>query len=145
MFDWANDADVRAASFQTRPIGWDEHVAWLRDKLADARARIWLGEVGGKPAGIVRFQLRGKRATISVSVGAEWRGTGIGTRLIGAGSWRLLAEGRVASIDAWVRPDNATSLRAFEACGYRRRTSRALPRGMPADAVLMTLVATNRG
>jgi RimJ/RimL family protein N-acetyltransferase len=85
------------------------------------------------------------RATISVSVGAESRGTGIGTRLIGAGSWQLLGEGRVAAIDAWVRPGNDASLRAFEACGYRRRTSRAVPRGVPADAVLMTLVATDRG
>jgi spore coat polysaccharide biosynthesis predicted glycosyltransferase SpsG/RimJ/RimL family protein N-acetyltransferase len=141
LFEWANERAVRLASFQTRRIGWDEHVAWLRSRLRDDRTRIWIGEAEGVPVGVVRFEPRGGRETISVTVAAGSRGAGLGTRLITAGSSRIFDEKGIGRIDAWLQPGNVPSMRAFAAAGFRRRQASSRPSGVPPEAVLMSLSA----
>jgi UDP-2,4-diacetamido-2,4,6-trideoxy-beta-L-altropyranose hydrolase len=145
LFAWANEPGVREASFDKTPIGWDEHVAWLAARLRDPRSRIWVAEEGDSPLGVARFALDGKRATISVTVAPDRRRKRAGTRLITTAVQRLLDEERIVGIDAWVRPENAASVRAFEASGFRKRTPTVRPDGVPPEALLLSLEAAKRG
>jgi UDP-2,4-diacetamido-2,4,6-trideoxy-beta-L-altropyranose hydrolase len=122
LLEWRNDPVARRASFETEPIPLDQHVAWLRARLADPAHRIWIGEAGGTPIGVVRFGIEDRHATISVAVAPARRGGGIGTRLIAAGVQRLAREDvvkRLAWIDAWIRPGNDASLESFRRAGFR--------------------------
>jgi UDP-2,4-diacetamido-2,4,6-trideoxy-beta-L-altropyranose hydrolase len=145
LFKWANDPTVRAASFSTAPIPWPEHLAWLRDRLADPKSRIYIADLAGQPIGAARFALEGPRAVISVSLDAEARGQGLGERLIALASHRLLAETDVTGIDAWVRSANTASIRAFLAAGYAQRARRAVPSGVPPEALPLTYESAGHG
>jgi UDP-2,4-diacetamido-2,4,6-trideoxy-beta-L-altropyranose hydrolase len=129
---WANDPDVREASFQRAPIPWRDHSTWFDQQLGDAAGRIYIGLVDGTPAGVARFRSRGRTAVISVSVGREWRKRGVGARLIAVATTRYLAETDVARVDALIRAENEPSVRAFARAGYihaRGVGGRRLPDG----------------
>jgi len=38
LWEWANEPEVRSASFSSTPIAWDEHREWFTKKLGDERA-----------------------------------------------------------------------------------------------------------
>ncbi len=44
LWEWANDSEVRAASFSSAPIPWETHVAWFTEKMAPARSLIFIAE-----------------------------------------------------------------------------------------------------
>ena len=119
LLAWRNDADARRASFDERAVDPVTHAEWLHARLGDPHHRIYVGEVGGAPIGVVRFALDDRRATVSVALDAGRRGRGIGARLIRAGVVRLAREGAADEVDAWIRPDNAASIAAFTTAGFR--------------------------
>jgi UDP-2,4-diacetamido-2,4,6-trideoxy-beta-L-altropyranose hydrolase len=145
LFAWVNDPAVRAASFNPAPIVWDEHLAWLKARLADRLTRIYLAELGGREVGVARFTLRGPRAVASITVAPEWRGQGIGERLISFAGQRFLAERGANGIDAWMKPGNAASAVAFAAAGYARVTRPIPPPDGQTSGVLMTFDPTHDG
>ncbi|KAF0180031.1 MAG: N-acetyltransferase GCN5 [Limisphaerales bacterium] len=140
VWQWANDPAVRAVSFTSDPILWEQHTAWFTRKLADANTRLWIAEqagapvsepalgsgewlragleTGAPPLGQVRFDLEGCIATISVSLDASRRGKNLGALLIWTACQKLFRESAVEAIHAFIKPDNAASIRAFEKAGF---------------------------
>jgi UDP-2,4-diacetamido-2,4,6-trideoxy-beta-L-altropyranose hydrolase len=141
LFELADDPVVRAASFHSAAISWEEHVRWFAERLQDRRSVIYLGEnAAGDVVGVVRFQIKGESAALSVNVAPEFRGRGWGRELI-AFSTRTLVRTLAAStfpvrrIDAFVKPDNQASVRLFETSGFRRAGRQ---RVADQDALLFT-------
>ena len=133
LFDWANEPEVRRASFVSEPIAWDGHLKWLEGRLKNPACRILIGsDEKGEPFGVIRFEPRPQGgATVSVSVDKRARGAGRGERLIAAGTAAYLKAAPDAEVHAYVRPDNAASLKAFAKAGYVE-TARELVRGQAA-------------
>jgi len=123
LLAWRNDPDARRASLHRGTIEPEEHLGWLRERLADPRHRIWIGLLGDAPVGVVRFALGDEVATISVALAADRRGAGLGSRLIAAGCARLAATGEARTVEALIRPDNEPSLAAFRVAGFRPDTT----------------------
>lgn len=119
IFDWANDAGVRAVSFSSEPIIWENHLKWFEAKLNDANYRIWMAEdTAGTPVGQVRFQIEGAAAIISISLDAGQRGKNRGSLLIWAACRKIFAERVIKEVKAYIKPDNQASVRAFEKVGF---------------------------
>ena len=119
LWEWANEPDVRAQSFSSEPIPWERHVRWFEVRLQDAKCVLFIGEdMSGTPIGQVRFDIAQERATISVSLSATSRGRGLGPVLIKRTGEALGNLAPVEFIDAYVKPDNLASVRAFEKAGY---------------------------
>lgn len=119
LLAWRNDPATRAASFATDAIDRETHVAWLRDRLVDVNHRVWIAETEGVAVGVVRYGIEARVATVSVNIAPDRQNSGLGTRVIGAGCARLAADSVVDGVDAWIRPENEASLRAFRAAGFR--------------------------
>jgi RimJ/RimL family protein N-acetyltransferase len=120
LWEWANDPGARAVSFQQDPIPWDTHLRWFEGKLSSATARIYVALIGGTiPLGQVRFEIDGLSATVSASLDAGLRGRGYGSAVIWTGCTELFKTTHVERIDAYVRPENRASLRAFTRAGFR--------------------------
>ena len=119
LFDWANEAEVRRQSFSSELISWEDHQRWFARKLQDPRCYhfVGLGEEGAQ-VGMVRFDVEGEIADISVSVDREHRGGGMGAALIRAGVEALARAGEVAKIHAYIKDENVASVRAFERAGF---------------------------
>lgn len=119
LWAWANDPEVRAASFHSDPIRWHEHEAWLAARLNDPGTRIYVALDGtGEPVGQVRFEGCDGEAELGVSVARECRGGGLGTELIALGTRRLFADSPATRIDAFVKPTNEASKKAFLKAGF---------------------------
>jgi UDP-2,4-diacetamido-2,4,6-trideoxy-beta-L-altropyranose hydrolase len=122
---WRNDDAVRAVSFSSEPIPYDDHCRWLERAVSDPNRIILVGTLSQTPVGTVRYDIAGDRATVSVVVPREAQGRGIGTALLDAGEAYLGNVARVARIDAEIKPDNVASLRLFARAGFAPAPSEA--------------------
>ena len=121
LWEWANDPEVRAASFSSAPVPWEEHTKWLSQKL-DCRKSLFLiaEEESGSKVGQVRFDLDGGNAVLSFSIAKEKRGRGLASPLIEAAVQELWLNSEAARVHAFVKPENIPSARAFENAGFDR-------------------------
>lgn len=118
LFDWVNEADVRAQSFSSKPVSWPEHLDWLSRKLADVACRFWIAETGGAEAiGQIRFEPDDASAKLSFSVAKEFRGQGYGPQLVAAGCRQFFLESRLEQIFGYVKPQNVASQRTLARAG----------------------------
>jgi RimJ/RimL family protein N-acetyltransferase len=131
--EWRNEPATRAASRNTGEVGEAEHIAWLEGAMADPDWRLFVAEQGERPVVQVRFHRSGETWEISVSLATGARGGGLGSALIDAGVGRLRADGARGTVNAWVRPGNEASLRAFRSGGFTEQ-----PEASTEDYTLLT-------
>lgn len=123
LWEWANDAEVRAASFSSDPISWETHTPWLENKLGQKGCVIFLAEDEAcQPCGQIRFESRPDGDwEIDVSVAKPKRGQGLAARLIETGVRMMRTEKHGnARFHAFVKPGNQASVRAFEGAGFKQ-------------------------
>jgi RimJ/RimL family protein N-acetyltransferase len=117
---WRNEESAREASFRVVPISPDEHHAWFTRKLGDEDCVLLIVEEDGRPVGQVRLdRLDHDLAEISIGLAPEARGRGLGREALRRSvleASRLLG---VSGVRARVKPENAASLAAFTAAGFR--------------------------
>lgn len=127
IWRWANDPLVRANALNPDPIAWEDHVRWFQERMGSSECRIYVGEIGPKPVGQIRFDVEPDWVSITLSVGEEWRGRGVGTLLISEGVDRWVSERGSTRFRAVVKSTNAGSVKAFLKAGFEevRREDRA--------------------
>ncbi len=132
IWEWANQPAVRAVSFNSDLISWDDHVHWFSERLANPSCLFWLAaDKEGQALGQVRFEIQGEEATISVSLDSVQQGRQLGVLLIWAACRRLLRETDVQSINAYVKLENTASSHAFEKANFKRMSD-TLIKQLPA-------------
>lgn len=127
LFDWRNDPVTRAMSLTTDPVPWEVHTLWFATVMNSRNRPIFIGERDGVAIGMVRFDISGDLAEISVALAPEARGQRLATPLLRAAIAALHAQ-RPVAILAEVRPENTASRRAFLAAGFREE--------QPVDGIL---------
>jgi UDP-2,4-diacetamido-2,4,6-trideoxy-beta-L-altropyranose hydrolase len=141
LFEWADDPVARAASFHSAAISWEDHARWFAERLQDPHSVIYIGENAvDEPVGVVRFQIKGESAVLSVNVAPEFRGQGWGKELVALATRSLVRARSARRVDAFVKPDNQASVRLFEASGFRRAGTE---RVADQDALLFTWECEN--
>jgi RimJ/RimL family protein N-acetyltransferase len=119
LWRWANDPAVRTAAFDTAPIPWDGHLAWLDRRWADPASAMYVADQGDGPWGQIRFQREPDGvAVVDVSVAEPARGQRLAAPLIRAGLRRAFADdAALTGVRALVRPENGRSAAAFRTSG----------------------------
>jgi UDP-2,4-diacetamido-2,4,6-trideoxy-beta-L-altropyranose hydrolase len=122
LWRWANDPEVREASFQSATIPWKEHVEWFKRKLHDPGCLFFVGtDEGGLPVGQVRFDcVREGEFDISISIDPGKRGAGLGASVLTRAMEAMLLQTRRAKMHAYVKPHNQSSIRLFTDAGFQR-------------------------
>jgi len=120
LWEWRNEPEVRAQSFESGPIPWERHVDWFRAKFRDPNCFVYVVLNGQEePIGQVRFDVRlDGTAEVSVSLAKEQRGRGYGRVAIQRACADLIHTVPVAQFVAHVRPENVASMRAFGKAGF---------------------------
>lgn len=117
LYDWHNDPQTRAVSFGSARVPWNGHVTWLDRALRSPEVSMRIAELGDIAIGVVRLERADLRVTISVTVAPTSRGQNLAVPLIWAGV--DLARGLgVQAVDAFIRPENLASRRAFASAGF---------------------------
>lgn len=122
LFEWANEAVVRANSFSTSRITYEEHKAWYRKLLSREDCRQYIYMYNGQAVGQVRVSVSGVEAEIGYSVCAGMRGMGHGKHML-ALLYEQIARDypQVQKLTAKVKPGNAASAKAFSDTGYIKK------------------------
>ena len=122
LFEWANDAQVRASSFSPAPILWENHLFWFEKKLRDADCRILIGlDENENPIGQVRFDKTARgEAEIDVSIDKGQRGGGIGGVFLEAATNEFFRVSDAEKIHAYVKTENVGSIKAFEKANFQK-------------------------
>lgn len=69
------------ASRNQRLVSQEEHTRWFMNAITSKKHKILICEVGQAPAAVVRFREK-RNWEISWIVAPEYRGTGLGTKLV---------------------------------------------------------------
>ncbi len=120
IFDWANDPETRACSFNTEPIKWENHEKWYDQKMEDDKSRMYIMMDFFKPLGVVRVDCDEEgTGEISYSIAKDERGHGLGSEMLmlleklwakdNCGNKKLVAR---------VKNDNEASLKVFRTLAY---------------------------
>ncbi len=122
LFEWANDAKVRANSFNSSSISLSEHKEWFYHKLLDKNSMIYIYEKNAVPVGQIRIDLASGEGLISYSIADKYRGKGYGTRILVDISSRVLVDFKdVSKLVGRVKFENNFSSRAFIKAGYAEK------------------------
>lgn len=117
---WRNADETRRYSVDSRPIPIEEHERWFERVLADVTTSLLIGEDGQGPVGVLRYDVRGAEAGVSVYLVPGKAGRGWGTALLRAGTrWVQEHHPQVQRLRAAIRSENGPSLSAFTNAGYR--------------------------
>lgn len=122
LWEWANDADVRAASFSSNAITWEEHTKWFRKMMNATESFIFIAtDEYGLPVGQVRIEkANGKGGEIGISVAPAKRGGGLAEFMIEEALRFIFERTDLTCVDAFIKLGNRASQRAFERAGFRR-------------------------
>ena len=116
---WANDPIVRANAFEARPIPWQTHIAWFKEKLEDHNSTLLLMEIENEPIGQVRFDYTPDGYFIDFSISPTHRNQGLGLVLLSSGINHFENS---QQITFWgeVKKSNSASKAIFEKLEFER-------------------------
>lgn len=119
LYRWRNHPSIRAVSRNSDEIAWADHSRWFAAVLADPCRKLLIGQQDGKPVGVVRFDIEGEQAEVSIYLVPDapvcCRG---GDLLQGAEDWFVEHCREVRQLHAQVRGGNLRSNGLFIAAGY---------------------------
>lgn len=119
LWQWANDPVVRAASFSSHEIAWEEHANWFARKILDNSSVFLMLEDGMLPVATIRTQATTMAdADISVIVAPQFRGQGLAPLIFQRALEEVFAVTELQRVHAFIKPDNAASSRSFGNAGF---------------------------
>lgn len=115
LFEWINDAEVRAQSLSSKKIFYADHIKWFSKKLSDSNCYLYIAYANDLPYGMIRFDINANTATISYLVDRNQRGKGVGSAIVAQGLKKFLSEASFhGTIHAHVKASNSASIKIFE-------------------------------
>ncbi|WP_447788900.1 UDP-2,4-diacetamido-2,4,6-trideoxy-beta-L-altropyranose hydrolase [Pseudomonas farris] len=119
LFDGRNAEAVRRRSLDTHIIDWQRHQAWLAASLSNPRRLLLIAEADDGPVGVLRYDLDGTRAEVSIYLFEGRFGLGWGRALLARGEAFVTAHWPpLQAITAQVLSANQASLKVFREAGF---------------------------
>jgi RimJ/RimL family protein N-acetyltransferase len=115
LFTWANDENTRIFSFNPDKINFQEHESWLRKKLDDDNALLYMCTVKQEPAAFLRFDKSGNDWIIGINISPVFRNKKLADLFLRK-AVNEIREGRF--ILAYIKCENTASVRTFEKAGF---------------------------
>ncbi len=118
LLRWRNDPATRAVSRTTEAVGLDAHAPWLERTLAREDRELFIAHTSNGPVGMVRFDADGSAWEVSINLAPETRGRGLARKVLSEAESLFFRRHPGSSVLAYVRADNAPSMRLFDRAGY---------------------------
>ena len=114
-YQWANDALVRAQSFNTVAIDHDTHTKWFAERINNPDFYFYIFQNESKQnVGQVRITKdTDNTAIIGVSIDSMHRGKGYATQILNMASDNFLTENPPYTVYAYIKKSNGASIHSF--------------------------------
>ena len=125
LHNWRNHPNIRSVSANSKMISLEEHSEWLKKVIIDPDRYILIAYQNDSVlAGVVRFDVCGVQAEISIYAAPNLMVKGIGSQILIAGErWILENRKNIKEFRAKVLGENATSHGLFQKLGYQKYES----------------------
>ncbi len=121
IFRWRNDRVMRGNSILgPRKVTLSEHKRWFNEKLKDPSAIMYMAISRNRKVGFLRFNVQEDSVEISINVNPDFRGVGIGRKIITLSSEKVFKKIAIPII-ARIKNNNVASKIAFKRCGYKHK------------------------
>jgi UDP-2,4-diacetamido-2,4,6-trideoxy-beta-L-altropyranose hydrolase len=119
LYEWRNHPKIREVSFNEQVITLEQHTQWFRNTLSNPNRLLLIGEMKENPVGVVRFDIDGNSAEVSIYLIQENHHKGLGQSLLSsAEQWLKENKTNISVIKANVIERNSISQRFFTHAGY---------------------------
>ncbi|WP_454838312.1 UDP-2,4-diacetamido-2,4,6-trideoxy-beta-L-altropyranose hydrolase [Pseudomonas mohnii] len=119
LFEGRNAEAVRRWSLETGVIEWQPHQNWLTASLSNDQRLLLIAEADDGPVGVLRYDLRGFAAEVSIYLFEGRFGLGWGRALLARGEAFVTQHWpQLQTITAQVLPANKPSLKVFREAGF---------------------------
>ncbi|MBV4459660.1 UDP-2,4-diacetamido-2,4,6-trideoxy-beta-L-altropyranose hydrolase [Pseudomonas sp. COR58] len=119
LFDGRNAEPVRRWSLESGVIEWPQHLNWLTASLSNPRRLLLIAEADDGPVGVLRYDLRGFEAEVSIYLLEGRFGLGWGRALLARGEAFVSAHWpQLTAVTARVLPANQASMNVFRDAGF---------------------------
>lgn len=120
LFSWVNESTIREMAFDSSTILYEEHINWFKQKLSSVDSAIYIAELKNMMAiGQVRFDIfDNDNAVIDLHLTKKYRGKGLGEKMLKEAVRQFIADKKVKSIHAYVKPGNLASYHTFLRAGF---------------------------
>ncbi|QAX84035.1 UDP-2,4-diacetamido-2,4,6-trideoxy-beta-L-altropyranose hydrolase [Pseudomonas sp. DTU12.3] len=119
LFDGRNTEAVRRWSTDTGTIEWSQHLNWLTTSLRNPQRLLLIAEADDGAVGVMRYDLRGFEAEVSIYLLEGRVGLGWGRALLARGEAFVVKQWpQLTAISAQVSPANQPSLNVFRDAGF---------------------------
>ena len=119
LFDGRNADAVQRWSVKSGVIEWSQHLNWLNASLRNPQRLLLIAEADDGPVGVLRYDLRGFEAEVSLYLLEGRFGLGWGRALLARGEGFVTAHWpQLTAISAQVLPANQASLNVFRDAGF---------------------------
>lgn len=120
LYEWRNHPKIREVSFNQQVIPLEQHTQWFRNTLSNPNRLLLIGEMKKNPVGVVRFDIDGDSAEVSIYLIQENHHKGLGQSLLSsAEQWLKENKTNISLIKANVIEKNSISQRFFTQAGYK--------------------------
>jgi UDP-2,4-diacetamido-2,4,6-trideoxy-beta-L-altropyranose hydrolase len=119
LFDGRNAEAVRRWSLDTAAIEWPQHLSWLNASLRNPQRLLLIAEADDGAVGVLRYDLRGFEAEVSLYLLEGRLGLGWGRALLARGEAFVREHWPQMTVTtAQVLPGNRPSLNVFRDAGF---------------------------
>lgn len=123
IWEWANDPVSRTMSFESRPIPWNNHQSWFRQKLNASLSICLVAEINDVPAAFVRLDEKDQDRVVSINLSPHFRGRSLASPILREAMGVFRHWCPAGAFHAFIRPNNLASIRTFEKGGFRKTDS----------------------
>ena len=119
---WKNDPITRENSGDSRQVTPEEHHNWFTKRLQSDNVLLYIFCADGRPAGQGRLDLLGYTAEISYGLAPEFRGKGLGRKLLTQLIEKVASDPQASEISVLygqVKYTNVISKRLFSSLGFK--------------------------
>ena len=117
IYNWSNDSLVRAQSFHSNTIEFENHENWFKEKLQNDNSLLLINILEGNNIGLVRFEVDNDKCTIGILIDKKFRGKGLSSlMLINSSNYYFTRFS--TTIFAYIKDSNKASIKSFEKAGY---------------------------
>jgi len=117
---WRNHPSTRRFSVDSAPVPWSTHQRWWAGSVSSGRRILLVACSGESDLGVLRYDLDGSTATVSIYLDPGLAGLGLGCVVLREGTaWIASNAPSVDRIHAVILPENVASIRSFVAAGFK--------------------------
>lgn len=120
LYDWANDPVARNNSVNKNTISWEGHQKWFQLKLESPSCYMFILMLGDNACGQVRFDQKSDCFEIDYSIDSQFRGKGLGARIIKLGMQTMEELTQTPNFQAIVSVENIPSQRVLQRCNFKK-------------------------